>query len=139
MVIDAFSGGRVPAELATAEFFAEVARVLRPTGIVLINTTDGPPFHYLHRLVAAVSISVAGDRDSARTGVVRGEFAGLRRRPGCAPGQSPGRWRRAPRPIQPLSGAALTDYISGAAPLTDADSMRSPIPPDDTWRVGGDF
>ncbi|MCK9899975.1 hypothetical protein CC117_30105 [Parafrankia colletiae] len=41
VVVDAFAHGRVPATLTTAEFFAEVARVLRPAGIMLANLPDG--------------------------------------------------------------------------------------------------
>jgi hypothetical protein len=28
-------------------------------------------------------------------------------------------------------------FIGGAAPLTDAEALRSPAPPDELWRVGG--
>ena len=48
VVLDAFHGGRVPAELTTREFVAEVARVLRPDGVLLANVADGPPLT-LHR------------------------------------------------------------------------------------------
>jgi hypothetical protein len=34
------------------------------------------------------------------------------------------------------SGQALVEFSAGVAPLTDADGLRSPEPPDDTWRVG---
>src|SRR5438309_11728115 len=35
VVLDAYQGGRVPAELTSAEFLADVARVLRPDGLLL--------------------------------------------------------------------------------------------------------
>jgi hypothetical protein len=34
-----------------------------------------------------------------------------------------------------LTGPALSTFIGDAQPLTDASSMRSPIPPDESWRV----
>jgi spermidine synthase len=46
VVLDAFHGGRVPGELTTAEFMTEIARVLRPTGVLLANIADGPPVTY---------------------------------------------------------------------------------------------
>src|SRR3954454_19656552 len=44
VILDAYADGRVPASLSTAEFFAEVARVLRPDGLLLANLVDEPGF-----------------------------------------------------------------------------------------------
>ena len=54
VVLDAFLGARVPAEVTTQEFFADVARVLRPDGLLIANIADGPPLEYLRRVVAGV-------------------------------------------------------------------------------------
>jgi len=54
LVLDAFHGGRVPAELTTAEFVADVARVLRPSGVLLVNIADGPPGVFVRRLVSTL-------------------------------------------------------------------------------------
>ena len=54
LVLDAFHGGRVPGELATAEFLADVGRVLRPDGVFLANVADGPPTTWTRRLVTTV-------------------------------------------------------------------------------------
>src|SRR5471030_1001692 len=40
VVLDAYAAGRVPSELGTLEFFADVARVLRPGGTMLLNLAD---------------------------------------------------------------------------------------------------
>jgi spermidine synthase len=40
VVVDAFVGARVPRHLATAEALADVARVLRPAGLAVINVVD---------------------------------------------------------------------------------------------------
>ena len=40
---DAFDGPHVPAQLSTASFLAEVRRVLRPSGVYLLNVIDVPP------------------------------------------------------------------------------------------------
>jgi hypothetical protein len=40
-------------------------------------------------------------------------------------------------PQRVLAGDELDAFTASAAPLTDADPMRSPIPPDEIWRVSG--
>ena len=44
VIIDAFAGTVVPADLATVECFCEVHRVLRPHGLMVMNATDAAPF-----------------------------------------------------------------------------------------------
>ena len=55
VVLDAYLGGRVPAELTTTEFLADVARVLRPDGVLLANLADGPPLRYSRRVARTVA------------------------------------------------------------------------------------
>ena len=55
VVLDAYLGGRVPPELTTTEFVADVARVLRPGGVLLANFADGPPLRYSRRAVRTVA------------------------------------------------------------------------------------
>ena len=51
VVLDAFDGARIPAELTTVEFLAELARVTVPGGLVLLNIADKAPFPYARRVV----------------------------------------------------------------------------------------
>ena len=44
---------------------------------------------------------------------------------------------RAAFPRTVHAGSELARFTGGAAPLTDADPMRSPAPPDAAWRIGG--
>jgi hypothetical protein len=39
-------------------------------------------------------------------------------------------------PHRVLAGVELDRFVGGAAPLTDADGLRSPAPPDQLWRIG---
>ncbi len=139
VVLDAFHGGRVPAELTTAEFFGDVARVLRPGGLLLANVADGPPLRYTRRLAVTIGsalpqIAVRGD-----PAVFRGRrfgnlviaasraalpIAGLRQAAAAAM-----------FPQRVLAGRSLGDFTAGSPPMTDADPMRSPAPPDEIWRV----
>ncbi|HLY33857.1 MAG TPA: fused MFS/spermidine synthase, partial [Jatrophihabitantaceae bacterium] len=53
LAVDAFLGGRVPAELTTVEFVADVARVLGD-GVVLMNVADGAPGLFVRRMAATL-------------------------------------------------------------------------------------
>lgn len=54
LIVDAFRGSRVPADLTTREMFADVARVLGPAGAVVLNVTDHAPFPYVRRVLAGL-------------------------------------------------------------------------------------
>jgi hypothetical protein len=134
VVLDAFHGGRVPAELTTVEFVAEVARVLRPRGVFLANVADGPPVIYSRRLVATIRTALPQVLVIAEPAVLKGRRFG-----NVVIAASAGRLpvtavRRA------AAGAAFPRTVTlgfgrDAKPLTDADAMRSPQPPDATWRI----
>lgn len=138
VVLDAFSGGRVPAALSTAEFFADVFRVVRPTGMLLVNTTGLTHSLYLRRLVAAISESFP---EVLVYGESRGMVGNLVIAAAGAGALPIGAVVADDGPMGPplaLSGPALTSFVDNAEPLTDVSSLRSPTPPDETWRVGSD-
>ncbi|MGH3731686.1 MAG: spermidine synthase [Micromonosporaceae bacterium] len=54
IVGDVFVGARTPAHLATVEFAREVARVLRPGGMYVVNIADGHFLAYSRRQVVTV-------------------------------------------------------------------------------------
>ena len=136
VVLDAFHGGRVPASLTTVEFAADVARVLRPDGVLVVNVADGPPLTYTARLAAAV-------RTALPNAVLVADGAVLKRR---RFGNVVLAASRAPLPVDELRRASLraafprtvvdaATVARSAAPLTDADPLRSPTPPDELWRM----
>jgi hypothetical protein len=49
VVVDAFSGGRVPADLVTTECAAAYGRLLADDGLLLINLVDAAPFAWTGR------------------------------------------------------------------------------------------
>lgn len=138
VVIDAFSGGRVPGELGTAEFFADVFRVLRASGILLMNATSAPGSDYLRRLVAAMAALFPELLIHGEQGATVGNLVITAAGADCLPVQLVCASDGPMGPPVALSGSDLRDFIDEAQPLTDAFPMRSPIPPDETWRVGGD-
>jgi len=54
VITDAFSGPVVPVHLTTVEFQGEVRRVLRPSGVHLVNLIDGPPLRAVRRQAATL-------------------------------------------------------------------------------------
>jgi spermidine synthase len=141
VVLDAFHGGRVPAELTTAEFIADVARVLRPAGVLLANVADGPPGTFVRRLVSTVRAAMPSMLLVADPAVLKRRRFGnvvLAAAGSDLPVAAVTRAASAAAfPRRVVTGRGLTEFAGGAAPLTDADPMRSPSPPDEMWRVGG--
>ena len=140
VVLDAFDGGYIPAELTTAGFFAGVARVLRPDGILLANIVDGPPAAaYLRRALATIrgafpAVVVVGD--AAVLKVRRFGNVVVAAAPRALPELDIERAAaRADFPRRVLRGEELSRFIASARPLTDSDALRSPEPPDEIWRV----
>lgn len=141
IVLDAFAGGRVPAELTTQEFVADVARVLRPGGVLLANVADGPPLTYTRRLVATLRTALPILLLRANPSVLKARRFGnvvLAASRSELPVAAVTRIASAAMfPESVVAGRDLATFVSGARPMTDADSMRSPAPPDEIWRVGG--
>jgi spermidine synthase len=141
LIVDAFAGGRVPEELTTREFAAEAARVLRPNGVLLYNVADGPPLRYTRRLLATLLTQFPEALLRADPGVLKGRRFGnivlAVARTELPVAQVTRSAAAAMFPHRVLTGAELVAFVAGAAPLTDADPLRSPAPPDAIWRVGG--
>lgn len=140
LVLDAFDGSVVPAELTTVGFLSDVARVLRPDGVLLANVVDGPPaMAYLRRVLAGVgavfgTVAAIGD-----PGVLKRRRFGnvvIAASNGSLSVEDLERAAaRAPLPRRVLAGADLARFVAGARPFTERDSMVSPEPPDEIWRV----
>lgn len=141
LVLDAFLGGRVPAELTAMEFFADAARVLRPDGVLLANVADGPPGTFSRRLGAAVTRALPDALALADPAVLKrrrfGNIVIAAARAGLPVAAVSAAAARAMFPRRVVAGAGFRSWVGSAAPLTDADPMRSPAPPDEIWRVGG--
>lgn len=133
VILDAYDGARIPAELATAEFFADLARVVVDHGVVLLNLADRAPFPYVRRVVRGVRASFDQVMISAEPATLKGRrFGNLL----VAASQGPLPWealaRRAassPLPYRVLPYRDVIERFAGKTPFTDVDSERSPAPP----------
>ncbi len=133
IVLDAFDGDRIPAELSTAEFFADLARVATSDGLVLLNLADHAPFPYLRRAVRGVCDAFAHVMLSAEPATLKGRRFGNVL---VTASQAPLPWeavaRRAagsPFPYRVIPYREVVSTFAAKQPFTDADSQQSPARP----------
>ncbi|WP_017936306.1 spermidine synthase [Nocardioides sp. Iso805N] len=134
VVVDAFADGRMPADLTTAAFFADVRRALALDGRLIANLGDVAPFRHSRRVLAGI-------RESLPELVVTAEAATLRgRRQGnlvVVAGHLGGAEiavaleaaaARAGAPYRVLDGRAVSDTLGGGVPFGDEDAESGPVP-----------
>jgi spermidine synthase len=138
LVLDAYADGRVPADLTTAEFFADVARVLRPAGMLLANLVDEPGFGYLRRVLAGLRAVLPELALVSSTDVLKGRrFGNVVLAASRAPLDLVELRRqvaRQPFPAGVRDGSELASRYGGGRPWTDRDCAESPEPVQG-WRV----
>lgn len=135
VVVDAYASGRVPAELTTVEFLRDVRRVLRPSGLVMLNIADEPARRFLGRVLATVAAAGYADRLVVATSeVLRGRRFGNSVVVAGARPLDVGAVRRdvsrMPFPAGVRHGVQVDRMVSGARVLTEDDAEESPGPPD---------
>jgi spermidine synthase len=141
IVVDAYAGNQVPANLTTSEWFAEVGRVLRPDGVVLMNAADEPDRRHVARVHAAVAANLPFTLAIAEVDIwKRRRFGNLvlvgSREP--LPREAIARTIASlPFPSKALHGSDLTRALGSATPFTDFDARPSPAPPTPPgqWRL----
>ncbi|MCL2316183.1 MAG: fused MFS/spermidine synthase [Actinomycetia bacterium] len=137
VILDAFAGGQVPADLVTVECFQAVSRVLGASGTIVANLVDARPFEWTRRVVAGLSHVFAHTALSAETPVFKGRrFGNLIAAASGAELPVDALNRSAsssPFPYRLVGGPELTSFVAGARPFTDADT--APSPPRTDWRT----
>lgn len=132
LVVDAFAGGRVPADLVTTAFVEQVARVLRPDGLLLFNLSDRAPFRWTRRVVAGVRQQLGQVLVSAEPATLRARRGGnllLVASLGDVPEEGlRERARSSAAPYRVLGTAQVSDTLGGGTPFTGEDSEPSPAP-----------
>ena len=132
VVSDVFSGAQTPAHLTSVEFYREVAQLLAPTGILLVNIADGPGLAFARRQVATVSAVFAEVALLADTQVLKGRrFGNLVVAASASP--LPTEWlprmlAAGPHPAKNAQGDEVAAFAEGARVVTDADAVASPRP-----------
>ncbi len=132
VVSDVYSGAQTPAHLTSVEFYREVAAILAPGGILLVNVADGPGLAFARRQVATVAEVLPETAVLADTQVLKGRrFGNLVIAASATP--LPTAWlprvlAAGPHPAKIAQGAEVRTFTQGAAVVTDADAVASPRP-----------
>jgi hypothetical protein len=136
VIVDVFARARTPGPLTTHEAFAEVARVVGPSGTVVANIADVAPLVYARRLVAGVRTAFPRTLVASEPAVLRGRRFGnlvVVGQGAAAPALDLAVLTRRcagdPWPARVLHGQELTDFVAGHRPYDDRDAPGSPAPP----------
>ena len=136
VILDAFANAQVPGELVTGEFFGEVARVLRPSGVFLANVTDRSPHTWGRRVLAGMVAHWREAAVSAELPVWKGRrfgnFVAVASSSALPVSAMERDVARAAYPHRLVWGTTLTRWIGAAAPFGAADAEPSP-PPGQLW------
>ena len=132
VVSDVYSGAQTPAHLTSLEFYRELATLLTPGGVLLVNVADGPGLAFARRQVATIGAVLSQVAVLADTQVLKGRrFGNLVVAASASP--LPTQWlprvlAAGPHPAKIAQGAEVTAFAEGARIVTDADATASPKP-----------
>jgi spermidine synthase len=141
VVVDAYAGGRMPASVTTVPFLTDVRRVLRPSGVLLVNVADEPRRRFLGRVLATVAAAGYAHRLVVATSeVMRGRRFG---NSVVAASASPLDVAAVRRGVSTMAfpagvrhGGEVERMVAGARPFTEGDAEASPEPPDlGSWHL----
>jgi SAM-dependent methyltransferase len=134
VVLDAFVRAAMPGGLATIEFVRDVARVLRPSGSLVANISDGPGLRFVRRAIATILAVFPHVLLLAEPAILRGRrFGNLVLAASANELPVEALSRRAASAVFPsrlVSSEGLRKLAGQAEPLTDAAPMAAPTPPD---------
>ena len=132
VIIDAFVGARVPAELTTKEFLVDARRILSDHGVIILNLTDRGPLGYTRRVLAGVGQVFPHVLLCAESSTLKGRrfgnviiAGGATALPCAAIAERAG---QSPFPYRVLRGARLNQLLSDSKPFSIKDAEDSPDP-----------
>src|SRR4029450_2295398 len=132
VIVDAFVGARVPAQLTTGAFLADARRVLSDHGVIIINLTDRGPLGYSKRVLAGVRRAFPHVLLCTEASTLKGRrFGNVIIAGGATPMPHAAIAERAGRPPFPyrgLHGARLKQLLADSVPFSDQDAEESPEP-----------
>jgi len=139
VVVDIFSGARTPAHVTSREFYAEAARLLSPTGIMLVNIADGPPLRFAKSQAATLAQVLPNAAVLAEAQIVKGRRFGNFVLVGSA-SPLPEKWlprlmAAGPHPAVAVLGADFDEFARGGLIVTDATATPSPPPARSIFQV----
>jgi len=132
VVADVYSGAQTPAHLTSVEFYTELAQLLGPAGVLLVNVADGPGLAFARRQVATLRAVLPEVAILADAQILKGRRFGnlvLAASRGPLPADVLPRILAAgPHPAKLAHGAEVVAFAKDAAIVTDATAVASPRP-----------
>jgi len=132
VVLDIFAGARTPAHVTSREFFGEVAALLSPDGMIVINVADGPGLSFARAQVATLASVLPEVIVIAEAQVLKGRRFGnlvlVGSRSVALLDMLPRLLAGGPHPASALSGDEITQFVANAPIVTDVTAVPSPSP-----------
>ncbi|MCH1884117.1 fused MFS/spermidine synthase [Agrococcus sp. ARC_14] len=129
---DVFGGGRVPAAFTSVEFYRAASAALQPGGMLVANSVDGPPLHFVRQQLATVRAAFAHVGLLATGSTLAGaRFSNVILLASDAPLPMESireRLRGKRPPVAALDWRRLERFVADTAPaiVTDATAVGSP-------------
>ncbi|MFC4242453.1 spermidine synthase [Gryllotalpicola reticulitermitis] len=139
VVVDIFSGARTPAHVTSKEFYGEAARLLSPTGVMLVNIADGPPLRFARSQAATLAQVLPHTAVLAEAQVLKGRRFGNLVLVG-SPAPLPTQWlprlmAAGPHPALAVFDEEFEEFARGGLVVTDATATPSPPPARSIFQV----
>lgn len=132
IVRDAFAAGRVPDHMRTTGFIREARKLLKPGGLLMLNSAHGGGEDARREIAAAYEefplVCSVQDPKVGRSGR-RGNILILAAGSDYPIDELDRRLRRLPLPARVSHGAALEKWCAGAKPFIDPEPAGDPMPP----------
>lgn len=129
---DVFGGGRVPPAFTSVEFYRAARAALQPDGVLIANSVDGPPLHFVRQQLATVRAAFAHVALIATGSTLAGaRFSNVVLLASDAPlplGAIRARLRGEQPPVAVLGWPRLERFVADTSPdpVTDATAVGSP-------------
>lgn len=142
VVVDVFAGASTPAHVSSVEFYSKILPLLRPDGLVVVNTTGGSGQLFPRGQAATLASVFSGVAAIGEPQTLKGRRFGnvvlLASSAGIDRGLDwlPRLLAGGPHPARMLVGRELDEWVRGARPVTDAEAQPSPVPPSEVFGRG---
>ena len=132
VIVDVFSGARTPAHVTSVEFYREAAKLLSPSGVLIVNMADGPGLAFARGQAATLQAVLPNVIALAETQVLKGRRFGNVVLVGSSD-ESIGHWlprllAGGPHPAKAVEGAEMKQFIANAPIVLDTTAIPSPTP-----------
>jgi spermidine synthase len=132
LVVDIFSGARTPAHVTSLEFYSLLKPLLAQNGVVVVNVADGHSLSFARSQAATLSHVFAEVSVLAEPQVLKGRRFGnlvfVAAARDAITEWMPRLLAGGPHPAKVVTGQELTNFIAGAALVTDQNAVPSPPP-----------